>query len=448
MRAFVTAILCLAIGVAASGCACGTGGGTKPAAKRPPRTKKEKYAELEKRQKERAKERAKEKEEAKAREKDPAGAGTAADASKGLVPVLSFRPENTDGGDRFGAAIAVPGNVVVIGAPGRGRAGAAHFFDANSGALLGAISNPDASAFDRFGASLAALGDGEVVIGAPQDDPASTPDAGSIYVVSAANRSVTTAIPNPVLAPGAQFGSAIAALSADVIAVGAPFADAGTGAVYLVNARTGALLKSLSNPQPDAGDLFGAALAASGTRLYIGAPGDSLAGTESGTVYVTDVNTNDPMLAAANPQPGEGDRFGATLAVAGDALLVGAPEDSPEFVEHAGSVFVLDATTAQLRAAVREPSPQAGRRFGASLAAYGRHFLAGAPGRGGGDLHLLPLAGGTPVATFPHPKRSDGELGAAAATHGWRIIAGAPESGAGGAAWLFQPPASLPPAGP
>src|SRR5262249_2847127 len=50
----------------------------------------------------------------------------------------------------------------------------------------------------------------------------------------------------------------------------------------------GGLLRTISNPVPGAGDLFGGSIAASADFIAVGAPGDSTQLSEAGAVYVFD----------------------------------------------------------------------------------------------------------------------------------------------------------------
>ncbi len=98
---------------------------------------------------------------------------------------------------------------------------------------------------------------------------------------------------------GNGFGDSVAANFGNV-AVGAPLQN-GTGAVYLYDGVTpadqavssfvyGSLLHVFADPNPTAGDQFGASLAVVGNELVVGAPGSSLSGPGDGVVYVFDAN--------------------------------------------------------------------------------------------------------------------------------------------------------------
>ena len=89
-------------------------------------------------------------------------------------------------GDKFGYAVAVDGDIAVIGAyqdDGNGAdSGAAYVFTRVEGVWTQAakLTASDGAAYDNFGISVAVDGD-TVVVGAPGDDGAGA-DSGSVYV--------------------------------------------------------------------------------------------------------------------------------------------------------------------------------------------------------------------------------------------------------------------------
>ena len=65
--------------------------------------------------------------------------------------------------DLFGVSVAVAGNIAVIGASadhpgGVGNAGTAYVFDTLTGALTATLNNPDPTANDEFGTNVAVAG--------------------------------------------------------------------------------------------------------------------------------------------------------------------------------------------------------------------------------------------------------------------------------------------------
>jgi choice-of-anchor B domain-containing protein len=123
---------------------------------------------------------------------------------------------------------------------------------------------------------------------------------------------------------GDRFGTALS-LSGDLLAVSAT--GNGGGLIYLFERSPDGWAASsvVSGEGSSDGDGFGSAIALDGNFMVIGA---SAAGGNAGAVYAFSRNTDgawsqESIIVA--PDSSEGDRFGAALALSGDRLLVGAP---------------------------------------------------------------------------------------------------------------------------
>jgi hypothetical protein len=117
-----------------------------------------------------------------------------------------------------------------------------------------------------------------------------------------------------------------------------------------------------------------------------------------------------------------GDEFGDVLIPDGDRLFVRAPGSHQlEF----GAVYLLDAESGAI--VLKYRGRTRGSRFGASVAVRGRHLLIGAPGsrRGNGAAYLLDSPAGRELAHFRRG-RDEGRLGSAVALLDRRIAVSAP----------------------
>ena len=235
------------------------------------------------------------------------------------------------------------------------------------------------------------------------------------------------------------FGRALAVLESDLaVSAGGAGCDSvldGRGLVYRIDPGTGAVVRSFANPTPGAGD-FGAALAPLGANLVVGAPWS--AGT--GAAYLFDGATAAQLRSFSSPSPSTDDRFGSAVAVAGGAVLVGAPLDDTG-AQDAGAAFLFDAGTGALIRSFANPSPGA-RFFGSAVAALGSNPLVGAPSFAdpGGAVHLLDAATGAVRRTFPNPTGTSSDFGVAVAAVGTAVVVGAPREGADAAdaVYLFD----------
>jgi Ca2+-binding RTX toxin-like protein len=203
-------------------------------------------------------------------------------------------------------------------------------------------------------------------------------------------------------APGDGFGEAVTSVAGNV-AIAARFDNgpSGTshpGAVYLYDGVSsddgvsttsayGALIHVFADPNPGPGDEFGASIAVAGNVLIVGAPGSSHFGPGDGAVYLFDANSESStfgvLLATVSiPNPGATNQagFGAAVGSAGTNVLIGAPGKN----SGAGEVDVYqgDPTVpgfGDLLLSVPNPSPGPGDHFGAAVAGLGTNLLVGAP---------------------------------------------------------------------
>ena len=185
--------------------------------------------------------------------------------------------------------------------------------------------------------------------------------------------------------------------------------------------------------EAEGNDQFGAALALAGEVGLVGAPEHG----ESGAVYVfvrdprTDQWRQESLLTETNAVPES--RFGSSVRFDGASALVGVPGTA----ETAGRVLVYSRDPASGRwtqgSALSSPDGSVGDRFGTSIALDGDELLIGAPGtrEGMGGVHRFVRdpsggawrwAGALPVAGA----ESGSALGSAVALEGDLAVAGAP----------------------
>jgi hypothetical protein len=240
---------------------------------------------------------------------------------------------------------------------------------------------------------------------------------------------------------GALLGSSVTVEGAYAVA-GAPSDNIGgssSGVVKVFDSTGGALLYLIPNPSPGANDNFGTSVALSGTRLVVGATGDSTGGISSGSAYVYELDSNTPMVPTAvlnNPNPGPSDYFGNAVAISGTRVVVGALRDDTSGSD-SGSAYVYDLTGATPTlpvATLSNPSPAASDYFGKAVAISGTHVVVGANkddtgGSNSGSAYVYDMAGDTPALPTttlnnPTPAAND-EYGISVSISGMRIVVGA-----------------------
>ena len=309
----------------------------------------------------------------------------------GALERALLKPGTPVAGDAFGAAVALVGDRVLVGAPGDDvratDSGGAYLFDVASGAAMPVVP-PGLASGDRFGASVAALGS-DLLVGAP--------GAAEVFLLSAGSGDVLHTYTEPSETPqeGTRFGFAVAALGSNVI-VGAPATVAGAGHAFLLDGATGDLMLPLLSPVDEPGDDFGWAVAAAGANILVGAPGSAQG---SGKAFLFDGTTGVLLRTLQSPNGSAGDRFGTALALTDDGgVIVGAP-----FAGGHGAAYAFDLVTGVLRRTYQKDAPVPQDRFGAATAAVGDRVLIGAPlddsgSVDGGAAHLY--SGATLQAVF------------------------------------------------
>ncbi len=355
--------------------------------------------------------------------------------------------------DVFGYSVSISGNNVVVGAfraeEGAPDSGAAYLFNATTGGLLKTWPNPTPADLDAFGAATAVDGD-TVVVGAYWDDTSGT-DAGAAYVFDVVSGGLAHALPNPTLGSFNYFGYAVA-VEGNLVVVGAPFEDVNNvtnvGQVFLFDAASGDLLWTISNPQPAASDSFGLSVAISGNLVVVGAYRADIGATDSGIAYVFDATTGDLVSTLENPTPENHDYFGFDVAIWNGQVLVGAYRDDDDGAIDAGAAYLFDAATGLLLASLSNPTPEAFDYFGYTVAISEDAMVVGAyqddtGESNAGSVYVFDRLSAAPLGEInnPTPEASD-QFGLSLAIWGTTLAVGAPRKDLGefdaGAVYLFH----------
>ena len=198
------------------------------------------------------------------------------------------------------------------------------------------------------------------------------------------------------------FGLAVS-ISGDAVVVGSFFSDApaehsGSAYVYQRSGDTWIEEAKLVAADGAEGDLFGISVAISGDALVVGARDHDAVAPNSGAAYVFRYDktgwTQEAELSASD---GAADDFlGVRVAIDGDVVIAGAPTaDVGGGDSGAAYVFRFDGTSWTQEAKLTAPDGgTAGDRFGSSVAINGDTAVVGAPHEGpGGAAAKSPFAG-------------------------------------------------------
>jgi hypothetical protein len=303
-------------------------------------------------------------------------------------------------GDNFGISMAISGDTIVVGTPNQSNdvdddVGAVYSYQVlNMSKIKHLASN--AQTRDFFGRSVAIDGN-TVVVGATGSRNAEGESSGAVYMFAhngtegwheeyrfAPQEYESTAI----IESGAtiydieadnNFGKSVA-FSINRVVVGSPSNEynaendtiENTGAVYVF--QRGDIgwqpEETLLRPSdPKVGDKFGTSVAIheNTNTIVVGAPGDNEKGENSGAVYVfvhDGVEWQKPTKITAD-EGMAGDRFGSAVAISGNTLVIGAPEND-EKDNNAGAIYVFtyDGTNWQKEKKLTAADIQADDKFG------------------------------------------------------------------------------------
>lgn len=308
-------------------------------------------------------------------------------------------PSTSNPGDAFGLALCVHNGLAAVSAAtdqNGTNSGSVFLFDLQSGAELFELRAQDGAAGDLFGFAVA-LGPGRLVVGAPGADAGAT-DAGAVYVFDTQSGNQLIKIVAKKPKAGMRLGKAVDLDAGHVLAsANWDHPDPGRGTVYVFDLFGGKQLHKLKANNGQAGDGFGACLAAADGRVLIGAPSSDQGPVEDlGKAYLFDLDTGAELAFIPPPANiAEYDRFGSAVAQADGLLVVSAPGADAAGLD-LGSVHLFDAQSSAHLGEFARWGLQDGDRFGTRLAASGSRVVVGVPfaddaGSGSGKAHLFCL---------------------------------------------------------
>ena len=278
------------------------------------------------------------------------------------TPAAQLTAGDAADSDLFGHSVGFDGETIVVGAPnadpgGLTEAGAAYVFNKpasgwTTGTEDAKLLASDAAGGDLFGSDAVAVDGNTVVVGADGDEV----NTGAAYVYtksgnewgnapgSGTHREETAKLTASDGAAGDYFGDAVA-VHGSTIVVGAYGDETNTGAAYVFTKSSGVWgnppesgihrveTAKLTTSDAAISDLFGQSVAVDGDTIVAGAYGDgsnngaAYVFTKSGNVWGKTPDSGDhreetAKLTASDSE--SGDRFGLSVAIDGNTVVVGA----------------------------------------------------------------------------------------------------------------------------
>lgn len=229
--------------------------------------------------------------------------------------------------DHFGSRVAISGNIAVVTAWGDNHAGedsgSAYVFDITTGQQLRKLTAVDARAGDHLGTAVAIDGD-LVVIGATSDfSPGHNPGSAYVFDINTGEQLHKLSMPDvqylDYYARSISASNGIALLGAHEYSL-----DDGAGYVDVFDITTGQFIRRLIGSDSKIGDGFGYATHLDGNLAIIGATGHVDESGRHGAIYFFDIRTGELVNKLTAPYFHMYDSFGFSLARDGDTTVVRA----------------------------------------------------------------------------------------------------------------------------
>jgi len=269
-------------------------------------------------------------------------------------------PSDPAQGARFGAALAFDGSTLAAAAPGNsGGRGAVYLFTLSGGTWTQSqrIAAADAAANDRFGQAVAIDGD-TLVVGAPgKTDSVSGQGVAYAYLRSGSSWTQQARWSRAGAQAGEGFGSSVA-VSGNLAAAASPYAPAVSGfggGVVQTFLRSGASWAPAGTLRSSAGSdtaQFGYALSLRGPRLLVGLAGDTIGENlfqGSLEAYLFEDGSwslSQRMLASDGEQEAQ---LGFSVSQSADFAVSGAPGASNGAATYAGAAYAFENRSTNLQ---------------------------------------------------------------------------------------------------
>ncbi|NBC26727.1 MAG: choice-of-anchor B family protein [Bacteroidetes bacterium] len=227
-------------------------------------------------------------------------------------------------------------------------------------------------------------------------------------------------------------------ISGKTIFVGEPANHHQPGLVYIYSKSGDSWQESdrLKASDGDVGDRFGSGISAHGNMAAVGAPG---ANDGTGAVYIFEQSDGAWSERSRLELSEEDAGFGRSVLLHDSYAFVGAPG----YADGNGAIIVYQATDERWREVQTIPHPDStGTRFGTSMAVDGENLIVGAPSRQGGSAFVFRNDGsGWGLSATLESRQADERsfFGATVNAHDGQVFVGAPRHNAGsGAVFVYS----------
>ncbi len=287
----------------------------------------------------------------------------------------------------LGFSVAVAGDTAIVGEPGvNDGTGAVDLYKLSDGKWRHQITfaDPRNTSLDEFGWSVAITNTSTGVYAAVGASAGNVSyNIVYVYAFTKGKWRQQAALPDPAASNSSNFGDAVA-ISSTTLVVGAPCINKETGKLYVYERFGQSWIPKTSetNPTDSPREEFGQSLSIAGDNVLVGA-------VDAAYVY-TETSHHHWYRAATFRNPGSPqDNFGWEVTLDGGTAVVGAPGGVASTVipaplrTGAAYVFTLRGTKWSLGSKLQAPAGATGDQFGYSVALSGNALLIGMPLYGG-----------------------------------------------------------------
>jgi hypothetical protein len=261
-----------------------------------------------------------------------------------------------------------------------GHDGRVYLYNADTGAYLRTIHTPNSSLNGAFGWSIAF--DGDLMLVGSYADFNMNNSSGAGYLFNSDTGELLADFVSEIGQAGDGSGWSVA-LQGPLALVGAPGYDEGAADAGGVHAYFTTFLSQITTILPDtpiAGERFGWSVAIDGDYIVVGAPYIADSPLQTGSVYVFDVLTGLQLHRIVPAGSAVGDFVGGSVDISEGVIAIGAPYNDT-MANNAGAVYLYDAQTGSLIDTYHASNPSSSDRFGVSVSIEAGTLVVGAPGR-------------------------------------------------------------------
>ncbi|HEV7370507.1 hypothetical protein [Arenibaculum sp.] len=194
--------------------------------------------------------------------------------------------------------------------------------------------------------------------------------------------------------PNLQVNDISLAVDGATLAIGVNYSEFGApadyGRVFLYDGLTGELRQTIEMPAGIEARYFATDVAVSGDRVLVGSPNEG----DTGRAYLFDASSGELVRTIEHPAPDPDysnffpGNFGAAVALSGERIVIGDQQSSVGEPQGFGAVYVFDAEGENLLEILTESDPASGSGFGAQVAVEGTTVAVSS----GGSLGPVPAA--------------------------------------------------------